>query len=71
MYTFRHTFATLHLQFDTPLKVVSVYLGHSSIQQTANTYQHLSQEVSMDYAGAFATKLAEASKAASKAAPPS
>ena len=71
LYTFRHTFATLHLQFGTPLKVVSDYLGHSTIQQTANTYQHLSQEVSLDYADRFVTKLAEASKAAGEAAPPS
>ena len=71
LYTFRHTFATLHLQFGTPLKVVSEYLGHSTIQQTANTYQHLSQEVSMDYAERFVAKLAEASRATGKTAPPS
>lgn len=50
LYGFRHTFATLHLQSGTPLKVVSEWLGHSTIQQTANTYQHLSSEVSDDWA---------------------
>lgn len=50
LYSFRHTFATLHLQSGTPLKVVSDWLGHSTIQQTANTYQHLSIEVSDDWA---------------------
>lgn len=50
LYGFRNTFATLHLQSGTPLKVVSDWLGHSTIQQTANTYQHLSIEVSDDWA---------------------
>lgn len=50
LYSFRHTFASLHLQSGTPLKVVSDWLGHSTIQQTANTYQHLSIEVSDDWA---------------------
>lgn len=50
LYTFRHTFATLHLASGTPLKVVSGWLGHSTIKQTADTYQHASTEVFMDYA---------------------
>lgn len=52
LYNFRHTFATLHLTARpaTPLKVVSEWLGHSTIQQTANTYQHVSEELSGDYA---------------------
>ena len=31
-------------------KVVSNWLGHSTIQQTANTYQHLSADVAEDWA---------------------
>lgn len=50
LYSFRHTFATLHLASGTPLKVVSSWLGHSTIQQTANTYMHVSTDVSEDWA---------------------
>lgn len=50
LYCFRHTFATLHLASGTPLKVVSEWLGHSTIQQTANTYMHVSADVSEDWA---------------------
>lgn len=50
LYTFRHTFATLHLASGTPLKIVSDWLGHSTIKQTADTYQHASQEVFEEYA---------------------
>lgn len=50
LYSFRHTFATLHLESGTPLKVVSGWLGHSNIQQTANTYMHVSPDVSEDWA---------------------
>lgn len=69
LYTFRHSFATLHLQFGTPLKVVSEYLGHSTIQQTANTYQHLSSEVGMDYAERYMQRLARASQEVTEVAP--
>lgn len=69
LYTFRHTFATLHLQLGTPLKVVSEWLGHSTIQQTANTYQHLSSEVSMDYAAQFVLRLADAQREVNSGAP--
>lgn len=50
LYGCRHTFATLHLQSGTPLKVVSDWLGHATIQKTANTYMHLSNDASMDWA---------------------
>lgn len=49
LYNFRHTFATLHLQSTTHLKTVSEWLGHSSIMQTANTYQHLSADVADEH----------------------
>lgn len=67
LYGFRHTFATLHLQSGTPLKVVSDWLGHSTIQQTANTYQHLSQEISTDYADRHVEWLKRAERAAKEA----
>lgn len=65
LYGFRHTFATLHLQSGTPLKVVSEWLGHSTIQQTANTYQHLSAEVAEDWAARHVAFLETASLQAS------
>jgi len=62
LYTFRHTFATLHLASGTPLKIVSGWLGHSSIRQTADTYQHASEDVHVDYAQRHTAWLAAASK---------
>lgn len=69
LYNFRHTFATLHLASGTPLKVVSEWLGHSTIQQTANTYQHLSSDVAEDWAAKHVAFLrqSEAEAAASMA----
>lgn len=67
LYSFRHTFATLHLQSGTPLKVVSDWLGHSTIQQTANTYQHLSQEVAEDWAERHVAFLEKATQQAAEA----
>ena len=49
LYSLRHTFATLHVAAGTPIKVVSDVLGHSSIQQTANTYMHGDQTVTADW----------------------
>lgn len=67
LYGFRHTFATLHLQSGTPLKIVSEWLGHATIQQTANTYQHLITEVSMNYAERHVQWLRQEAKAARQA----
>lgn len=50
LYNFRHTFATLQLESGTPLTVVSKWLGHSTIQQTADTYQHVADTTSLDWA---------------------
>lgn len=44
LYTLRHTFATSHLDTGTPLKQVSAWMGHSSINQTADTYMHASDD---------------------------
>lgn len=39
----RHTHATLLLQANVPLKIVSERLGHASIVITANTYSHVTE----------------------------
>lgn len=62
LYSFRHTFATLHLQSGAPIKVVSEWLGHSTVQQTANTCQHLSAEVAEDWAAKHVAFLERASQ---------
>lgn len=69
LYCFRHTFATLHLASGTPLKVVSDWLGHSTIRQTADTYQHASTEVFLDYAERHTQWLAAASSEGKGVAP--
>lgn len=69
LYSFRHTFATLHLASLTPTKVVSDWLGHASIQQTADTYQHLSGDVSADYADRFVAWLAAEAEGRADAKP--
>ena len=40
-HSLRHTYATLMLQKGVHLKVVQEALGHSTIQQTADTYSHV------------------------------
>jgi len=49
LYDLRYTFGTLHVRAGTPLKVVSEVMGHASIQQTANVYQHLSIDVTEEW----------------------
>lgn len=44
----RHTYVTLMLKADVPLKVVSSILGHSSIAITADLYTHVMDEVKQD-----------------------
>ena len=46
MYDLRHAFATLLLDNGADLKHVSTLLGHKSIQQTVDTYQHTSKKLS-------------------------
>ncbi|CAN5797469.1 site-specific integrase [soil metagenome] len=64
LYSLRHTFATLHVAAGTPLKVVSDVLGHSTIQQTANTYMHGDQAVTADWMQRFERALIAAEVAA-------
>ena len=42
----RHGVATTMLGAGVPLKIVSEYLGHGSIRTTADTYQHVTEEMS-------------------------
>ncbi|WP_278184206.1 tyrosine-type recombinase/integrase [Clostridium kluyveri] len=37
----RHTFATKQFENKTPLKTVSMILGHSSTEMTSNVYTHV------------------------------
>ena len=41
LYTLRHTFATLWMESNEPVKVLQEILGHSRIDQTMNTYAHV------------------------------
>ena len=67
LYSLRHTFATLHVAAGTPLKVVSDLLGHATIQQTANTYMHGDQAVTVDWMQRFEQQLDRATPAAARA----
>ncbi len=44
----RHTHATLLLQANVPLKIVSERLGHTSIAMTADTYSHVTETMQQD-----------------------
>ncbi len=48
MYDIRHAFATKLLDNGADLKHVSNLLGHKSIQQTVDTYQHLSKSLTKE-----------------------
>lgn len=49
LYSLRHTFATVALSAGVPIKIVSEWLGHTTIQQTADTYGHVDSGVSGDW----------------------
>jgi integrase len=44
----RHTWATLALQADVPLKTVSEQLGHRTTAITADIYSHVRPEMAAD-----------------------
>lgn len=52
LHDLRHTFATKCMEAGIPLKVVQVWLGHSNIEITADTYSH----VRLNYSLLEATK---------------
>ncbi len=45
-HTFRHTFATNALEAGVAMRVVQEWLGHSTMQMTANLYSHVTKEFS-------------------------
>ena len=49
LYSLRHTFATVALSAGVPIKIVSEWLGHTTIQQTADTYGHVDSGISGDW----------------------
>lgn len=49
LYSLRHTFATVALSTGVPIKIVSEWLGHTTIQQTADTYGHVDSGISGDW----------------------
>lgn len=44
IHEFRHSFASLLINFDINIKTISKLMGHSSVDQTWNTYGHLYPE---------------------------
>lgn len=57
LYSLRHGHASLLLEAGVPLKVVSERLGHSSIQLTADTYSHVSDQMQQKAVEQFASYL--------------
>lgn len=53
LYGLRHTHATELLRTGTPMKVVSVRLGHASMAETADTYSHVDVEMDGSAAEVF------------------
>jgi integrase len=53
LYTLRHTFATLWMESNEPVKVLQEILGHSRIDQTMNTYAHVMPHIQADAFGRF------------------
>lgn len=57
VHTLRHTYATTALLHGVPLKVVSVNLGHASIQITADIYGHVTDDAAHSAAAVVAAAL--------------
>jgi integrase len=57
VHTLRHTYATTALLHGVPMKVVSVNLGHTSIQITADIYGHVTDDAARAGAEAVAAAL--------------
>jgi integrase len=53
----RHTFATIALENNVPLKVVSALLGHSNIAVTANIYSHVTEPLARRHSDIIATAI--------------
>ena len=53
LYTLRHTFATLWMESNEPVKVLQEILGHSRKDQTMNTYAHVMPHIQAEAFGRF------------------
>ena len=56
LYTLRHTFATLWMESNEPVKVLQEIFGHSRIDQTMNTYAHVMPHIQADAFGRFSRR---------------
>jgi integrase len=59
LYTLRHTFATLWMESNEPVKVLQEILGHARIDQTMNTYAHVMPHVRADAFGRFSKRFSQ------------
>jgi integrase len=59
LYTLRHTFATLWMESNEPVKVLQEILGHSRIDQTMNTYAHVMPHIQADAFGRFSRRFSQ------------
>jgi integrase len=59
LYTLRHTFATLWMESNEPVKVLQEILGHSRIDQTMNTYAHVMPHIQADAFGRFSKRFSQ------------
>ena len=50
----RHTFATIALENNVPLKVVSYFLGHSTLSITGNIYSHVTDPLAREHFNSIA-----------------
>lgn len=53
----RHTFATIALENNVPLKVVSYLLGHSNIAVTGNIYSHVTEPLARKHSDTIAAAI--------------
>lgn len=53
----RHTNATLMMQYNIPIKVMSENLGHANTSVTMDTYSHVSEEMKTEIADKFEDEL--------------
>ena len=53
----RHTYATIALESNVPLKVVSSFLGHSNIAITANIYSHVTEPLARKHSDTIAAAI--------------
>lgn len=63
----RHTHATILLQANVPLKIVSERLGHASITMTANTYAHVTETMQKEATEKFSEIMRKTSSNSNKA----